>query len=71
MTTRERKFEIRRVLGRVSMRAKQFKEGEDFVTIVSRRPGVVLEARRDGILVSIEGELQVRRLHPEIWLEHP
>ncbi len=52
------------------MRAREFREGEECLTLVSRRPGVVLERRWDGVLVQFDGETRARRLHPEVMLEH-
>lgn len=68
MPPRERRYFVRRDVGGVLARAIDFREGEEFVTCITRTPGVVLEVRPDGVTVQFSEES--RRLHPRVLLEH-
>jgi hypothetical protein len=46
----------------------QLREAEEFVTILTRKSGIVLERRHDGVLVDLEGDVE-RRIHPRVRVE--
>jgi len=59
---RVRKFEA----GRVVL-LRELSESDEFVTVLTRKSGVVLERRVDGVLVYLGSE--ERRMHPGVRVE--
>lgn len=66
---RERRLRVsRRFAAGVVVLAKELREGDEFVTVVTRRAGVVLERRHDGVLVGLPNDVE-RRIHPRVRVE--
>jgi hypothetical protein len=47
---------------------RELRDGDEFVTLLTRRSGVVLEKRREGVLVGLPHDVDVR-LHPRVLVE--
>ncbi len=47
---------------------RELREADEFVTILTRKTGIVLERRHDGVLVDLEGDVE-RRIHPFVRVE--
>lgn len=47
---------------------RELRESDEFVTLVTRRAGIVLERRHDGVLVDLDGDVE-RRIHPAVRVE--
>lgn len=65
---RERRYRVSRHFeaGRI-VTLRELRESEEFVTIITRKSGVVLERRHDAILVGLEDV--ERRIHPRVRVE--
>lgn len=67
--TRERRVRVsRRLAVGVVVQARELREGDEFLTILTRQFGVVLDRRHDGILVSLSNDIE-RRIHPRVMVE--
>lgn len=53
--------------GRV-VTVRELRESDEFVTLLTRKSGIVLERRHDGVLVDLEGAIE-RRIHPHVRVE--
>jgi hypothetical protein len=66
---RERRVRASRHFERgVIVTVRELRESDEFLTLVTRRPGIVLERRHDGVLVDLAGDVE-RRLHPAVRVE--
>lgn len=58
----------RRLEAGVVVQLRDLRESEEFVTVLTRKSGIVLERRHDGVLVDLEGDVE-RRIHPQVRVE--
>lgn len=66
---RERRLRVSRRFERgVVVSVRELRESDEFLTILTRRSGIVLERRHDGVLVDLEGDVE-RRIHPSVRVE--
>jgi len=66
---RTRQVRVSRTFDRgVVVAVRELRESDEFVTLLTRRSGIVLERRHDGVLVDLQGDIE-RRIHPQVRVE--